>query len=616
MERRLAAILAADVSGYSRLMAADEESTLSTLNAFRRAIDERIKAHSGRIFGSAGDSVIAEFVSPVEAVRCAVEIQQHLEELNAALDEDRQMRFRIGVNLGDVMAEGDNLHGDGVNIAARLEAIAPPGGVCISKQVAEHIGGNLDVTFANAGHQDLKNIAKPLEVWVWPPDRAATMRHVSKGWRRAAAVAALAAVAMAAGAYYVVESDSTRELPTGPRIALIPFNNIGSNPDDAFFSEGLSRDINAHLSKFSNLFVIAPSSVSSFRGNADCETIRNELQADYILEGTVRRSGNHLRVTTTFTDAKTCRQLDAPGPFDRDLSVTSVLDVQLEIAKTVVAQIGSADAPLFNTHIQSAIRRKAPDSLQAYECVMLVHWWAETFAPERLRKARACLERTLESDPDYSIGWSSLAQVYNNSKKYSIDTPPDWAELSRAAADRAIAIDPDNPRAYYALAILSQMLGEDKTVLQNFATRAIDLNPNDAFVLADLATWMAYTGEWKRGKEWVTRAKQLNPNYQSWWDWIWLLEHYLNGEYAQARDVGLKINLPGNYIIQAAMTATYGMLGDQQKAEQALAHLLEIKPEYPQDPRAPYRSRAMQPELIEALMDGLRKAGLEVPPAG
>ena len=187
--------------------------------------------------------------------------------------------------------------------------------------------------------------------------------------------------------------------------------------------------------------------------------------------------------------------------------------------------------------------------------------------------------------------------------------------MSREAADQAIELDPDNPDAYYALAILSQMLGEDKTVLRNFAERAIALNPNDAFVLADLGTWMAYTGAWERGKEWVTRAKRLNPNHQSWWDWIWLLHHYLNGEYEDARNVALKINLPGNYIIQAALTATYGMLGDQQKAEEALAHLLDIRPDFPEDPRAPYRTRAMQPELIEALMNGLRKAGLDVPPA-
>lgn len=614
MERRLAIILAADVVGYSRLMGADEEVTLSTLNAYRDVIDERIKAHRGRIFGSAGDSVIAEFASPVEAVRCAVEIQQELERQNATLPKDRRMQFRIGVNFGDVMSEGDNLHGDGVNIAARLEATAPPGGICISKQVAEQIDGKLDVTFANAGRHELKNIAKPLELWIWPPERARKLLRVAKGWRQAAAIVALVAVGATAGIYFAVDTSENGDLPTGSRIALIPFKSLGSNPDDAYFSDGLTRDINAHLSKFSNLFVIAPAAGNEFRDSADCNKIRNELQVDYILTGAVRRSIDHLRVTTALTDARTCRQLDAPGPFDRDLNLASVLDIQLEIATKVAAEIGSADAPLFNTEVQRAIRREAPDNLQAYECVLLSYWFYETFASDRHRRARACLERAVKIDPDYSLGWSRLAFSYIETKKYAIDTPPNWAELSREAADKAIDLDPDNPDAYYALAILSQMLGEDKAVLQNFAERAIALNPNDAFVLADLGTWMAYTGEWEKGKEWVTRAKQLNPNHQSWWDWIWLLHHYLNGEYMEARDVALKINLPKNYIIQSALTATYGMLGEQKKAEEALAYLLENRPDYPKDPRAPFRIRGMEPELIEGLMEGLRKAGLQVPP--
>ena len=283
--------MAADVVGYSRLMGVDEEETLSTLNACRQIIDERIAAHRGRIFGSAGDSVIAEFTSPVEAVRSAVEIQQALEARNAGLNEDRGMQFRIGINLGDVMAEGDNLLGDGVNIAARLEAAAPAGGICISKQVAEQVAGKLDAEFADAGRHELKNIATPIELWVWPPARAARMRRARKGPRRAAAVAIIAAVIAAAVGYMAVDPGAKRDLPTGPRIVLIPFKNLGTNPDDAFFSEGLTRDINAYLAKFSNLFVIAPAAGAKYRDGVDCEEIRGDLQADYILTGTVSDIG-------------------------------------------------------------------------------------------------------------------------------------------------------------------------------------------------------------------------------------------------------------------------------------------------------------------------------------
>jgi len=613
MERRLAAILAADAVGYSKQMGIDEEAAFSALTARRTIIDAVIEKHGGRIFSTAGDSVVAEYQSTVEAVRSAVEIQNQILELNKGLGETGQMTFRIGVNFGDVMLEEGNIFGDGVNVAARLEALSPPGGVCVSKQVMEQVSGKLELSFANAGKHRLKNIAKPIEVWCWPSAHARKMRRSAWGWRQATALTALVAVTVAVGAYFMIDRAEERSLPSGPRIAVIPFKDLGGSTDDAFFSDGLTRDINAHLSKFSNLFVIAPAAGTPYRDNADCKRIRDDLLADYILTGTVRRSLDQIRVTTAFTDARTCRQLDAPGPFDRDLSLSNVLDIQLEIATKVAAEFGSADAPLFNAEVQRAIRRKAPDDLQAYECVLLSYWFYETFAPERHSRARACLERALKTDTDYSLGWSRLAVSYIESKKYAIDTPQDWAGLSREAVNRAIDLDPDNPDAYYALAILSQMLGEDKAVFRNFAERAIELNPNDAFVLADLGTWIAYTGAWERGKELVTRAKLLNPNHQSWWDWIWVLHHYLNGEYKDARDVALKVNLPNNYIIQAALTAAYGMLGESGKASEALAHLLEIRPDYPEDPRAPYRVRGMETELIEGLMEGLRKAGLEVP---
>ena len=627
MERRLTTILVADVVGYGRLMGADEAGTLAALKALRRdLVKPKEMQYRGRTVKLMGDGALMEFASVVDAVAFAVEVQVAMAGRNAAVAEERRIVYRIGLNIGDIIVEGDDIYGDGVNVAARLEGLCEPGGVCLSRNVFDHVRGKLDLTFEPLGEKAVKNIAEPVTVYrVVLDDKAAALttpvvHAVAKGRRRrpnlrqAISLAGLLAVAAAVGAYVLIDRAGERSLPTGPRIAVIPFENLGGDHDDAFFSDGLTRDINAHLSKFSNLFVMAPDAGVRYRDNADCEQIRNDLHADYILTGTVQRSLDQIRVTTAFTDARTCRQLDAPGPFDRDLSLANVLDIQLEIAKKVAAEIGSADAPLFNAEVQRTIRREAPDSLQAYECVLLSYWFYETFAPERHRKARACLERALKADTDYSLGWSRLAFSYIESKKYAIDTPLDWAELGREAANRAIELDPDNPDAYYALAILSQMLGEDSAVFRNFAERAIELNPNDAFVLADLGTWIAYTGSWERGKELVTRAKLLNPNHQSWWDWIWLLHHYQNGEYREARDVALKINLPNNHIIQAALAATYGMMGEESKAKEALDHLLEIRPDYPEDPRAPYRIRGMQPDLIEGLMEGLRKAGLEVPP--
>ncbi len=616
MERRLAAILAADAVGYSKQMGVDEEAAFSALSARREIIDAVIDQHGGRIFNTAGDSVVAEFQSSVEAVRSAVDIQNRILDLNRDLAEGDQMSFRIGVNFGDVMLEDGDIFGDGVNVAARLETLSPPDGVCISKQVMEHVSGKLDVSFAKAGRHRLKNIAQPIDVWCWPERHAGRLRRSAVNRRHALAAMVFVMVAAAVAAFVVIDGKGERSLPTGPRIAVIPFQDLGGNPDDAFFSDGLTRDINANLAQFSNLFVIAPDAGMAYRDNADCATIRNDLDPDYILTGTVRRSLDRILVTTDFIDAETCRQMDAPGPFDMDLSLANILDIELEIARKVAAEVGSADAPLFNAEVQRAINLKAPDNLEAYDCVLLSYWFYENFAPERHRRARTCLEDALEDDPDYSLGWSRLAFSYMESKKYAIDTPSDWAERSHDAAYRAIDLDPDNPDAYYALAILSQMRGDDATVFRNFAERAIELNPNDAFVLADLGTWIAYTGDWERGKELVTRAKLLNPNHQSWWDWIWLLHHYLNGEYGQARDVALKINLPNNYIIQAALTATYGMLDETDKAHQALAHLMQIRPDFADNPREPYRVRGIQPELIDGLMEGLSRAGLDVSEGG
>jgi adenylate cyclase len=613
MERRLATILAADVVGFSRLMdGPDEEGTLSILNDFQNRISEHVHLRGGRVFGGAGDSVIAEFASPVEAVRCALEIQSDLEDRNAALPENKRMLFRIGINLGDVMAEDGNLLGDGVNIAARLEALAPPGGISISKTVAEQALGKVDTAFANAGKRELKNIRMPVEVWVWPTEFAKKIRSNKSKWRIATAVAVIAAVFVVATLGYR-NADKPNDLPTGPRIAIIPFKTVGDNPEDAYFSEGLTRDLNSLLSRFSNLFVIAPDAGAAYRDKPDCEKIRDELGADFILGGAVHRSQDKLRVTTSFTDARTCRQLTPPGPFDEDMSVSNLLDIQLEIARKVAAAVGSSDAPLFNTAMQQTIRDKAPENLEAYECYLLGFWFYQTFGLEAHRKARRCLERTVEEEPGYSLGWSRLAFIYMESKKRAHDTPPDWAELSRAAAVRAIDEDRDNPDAYYALAVLSRMVGEDIEVFQNYADRAIELNPNDSWILADLGTFWGYSGDFKKGKEMVTRARALNPNLHPGYNNIWTLHAYQQGKYKDAQNEFLFMGPARNPMGYAFLAASYAMNGEQQKAENILEQWHETHPDSLNHPRAPFQARGMPPEYIESLMDGLHKAGLDVP---
>lgn len=604
MPRRLAGFLVADAVGYSARVEVNESEALAALSVMRRFIDEALAEHSGKIVATAGDSVIAEFSSAVEAVRASLDIQNGIMH-----SEEDVFTVRIGVHFGDVSEDGDNLLGDGLNIAARLEPLAPQGGIMISNVVADQIVGKVDETFALVGKRQLKNISRPIELYCWPVDAAARIRgrHYARRWPLIAAAAAISAALIGLFIYAPEQKD---RMPTGPRVAVLPFEEIGVPADQAFFADGLSRDINAFLSKFSNLFVLSPSSTRQY-AEADCPTIRSELGADFILTGTVRRSGNSLRVTTAFTNAGDCQQLNSPGPFTRDLSVESVLEIQIDIARKVVSEIGSADAPIFDAALVRALEAKAPENLTAYECVLLSYWFYENFAPERHRRARDCLLNAVTSDPNYSLAWSRLAFSHIESKKYAIDAKDTWAEDSLNAAQKAIDLDPGNPDAYYALAIRSQILGESRDVFQDFARKAIELNLNDSFVLADLGTWMAYAGQWDTGKEWVTRAKALNPKHQSWWDFIWQLHAYLNGDYKESIRHAQTVNLPGNYMVQAALSAAYALDGNAAAAEQTLAKVLELKPDYADDPQQPFRARGMQSELIEKLMEGLRKAGLE-----
>lgn len=613
--RKLTTIFYADVVGYSRLTGSDELGTHQAVMDLLDYAQNTIQQEGGKVLRYAGDAILAEFSSVVSCVNAAIQLQTQQASLNQDIPSEQQVLVRIGINLGEVIEDRGEIYGDGVNIAARLEALAPAGGICITGQVAEQVTGKLEAKFANAGRHNLKNISNPVEIWCWPAEGAHKLRRDAGNWRQKFAMSAAAIVVALILAYVLIYENADDSLPTGPRIAVIPFKNLSDNSEDAFFSAGLTEDINTHLSRFSNLFVIAPSSVRGFAEDANCETVRDELNADYILEGTVRRSKEDLRVTTTFTDAKTCRQMDALGPFDRDLTAANVLDIQLEIASKVVAQIGSPNALLLDANVRNELLSKAPESLEAYECVLLLEWFYETFESDRLRKARACLERAVEIDPDYSLAWARLAFSYLESKKYAVDTPSDWEELARNVANRALELDPDNPEAYYALAILIQMTSQDLTEFKNLSEQTISLNPNDAGKLADLGTWMGYAGQWELAKEWVSRSMQLNPKHQSWMWQTWHLEFFLKGDYKKSRDYALKMNLSNNYMVQASLAAAYAMNGEQEKAEQTLARVLDLRPNYPEDPRLPFRTRGMPVELIEGLMDGLRNAGLDVMPA-
>ena len=357
VKRKLTVILAADAEGYTRLMREAEEPTLETLTEYRTIIDGLIARHDGRIFSTAGDSVVAEFASPVEAVRCAVEIQEELRVRNAELPDDRKLRFRIGINVGDVMAKGDDLFGDGVNVAARLEGLAEPGGICLSGSVFEQVKHKLSLGFDDIGPQQVKNIAEPVpafrivpgSVSVVPGAKPVPKLSAAPRWRTAAIAAGMAVVVLAAGAavwkFYLrgpapltevaSEAKMAFPLPDKPSIAVLPFVNISGDPNQESFSDGITEDLITDLSNLENLIVIARNSVFTYKGKpVKVQQVGEELGVHYVLEGSVRKSGKRVRITAQLVDALTGHHLWAER-YDRDLE--DMFALQDEITKKIVA---------------------------------------------------------------------------------------------------------------------------------------------------------------------------------------------------------------------------------------------------------------------------------------
>src|SRR5947209_8595258 len=341
-ERRLTAILAADVAGYSRLMGQDEAGTLSRLRAHRRElIDPKIAEHKGRIVKTTGDGLLVEFPSVVEAVACAVAVQRGMAERNVSSPQDQRIVFRVGINLGDIIVDGEDIHGDGVNVAARLEALAEPGGVCVSGTVRDHIGDRLDITFDDMGEQSLKNIARPVRVYAV----------------RLANVARTPTVSLS-------ESQTVLALPDKPSIAVLPFQNMSGDPEQEYFADGMVEEIITALSRVRWFFVIARNSTFTYKGHAvDVKQVGRELGVRYVLEGSVRKSGNRLRITAQLVEAETGNHLWAER-YDRDVS--DIFAVQDEITERVVAAI----EPELYTAEQVRSQSKPPDSLDAWECVI------------------------------------------------------------------------------------------------------------------------------------------------------------------------------------------------------------------------------------------------------
>ena len=556
MERRLAAILAADVVGYSRLVGEDEEGTLRTLSACREVIDGLVARHHGRVFGSAGDSVIAEFASPVEAVRCAVNIQRDLETRNAGIPENKRMRFRIGVNLGDVVVNGDDLMGEGVNVAARLEGLAEPGTVNVSGSVHEQVKNKLDVGFDFLGPQELKNIAEPVPVFRVRLEPRSSTSQLAASER----------------------SPESLALPEKRSIVVLPFENMSGDPEQGYFSDGITEDIITELSKFRSLFVIARSSSFSFRGQSpEVKEVSRRLGVRYVVEGSVRRAGNRVRIAAQLIDAVADANLWAER-YDRVLE--DIFTVQDEVTEAIVAAI----APELGKAEQQLATSKKLENLNVWEVYQRGMWHLYQRTKDDLAEARRLFEVALSLDPGLSLACSALVDAYYYEVVLGLaDSVAENRNKALQVARRAVELDPDDAAAHCAMGKARIVRREHALAVPDLQL-AIDLNPSSAWAHYGLGAAAVFSGHAEEAIRHLERAIRLSPRDQHMGSFmVRLAEAYLvKRDYPGAVQWARKaLQQQGfQWSRYAALLAGLGFLGEREEARRVLDECLAQRPNF------------------------------------
>jgi adenylate cyclase len=616
VKRKLTTILAADVEGYSRHIDIDEEATLKTLSGYRQIIDGLIARHEGRLFGSAGDSVLAEFGSAVEAVRCAIAIQEELTTRNTELPDERRMRYRIGVNLGDVVVDGENLLGDGVNVASRLERMAEPSGICISGTVFEQVKNRLSVGFEDLGPQELRNIREPVRVYrvrlepeaptsIVPPLRP------SRRWRWAAA-AALAVVVILGGIatwnFYLrapppqIEPASVEKfafpLPDKPSIAVLPFTNMSGDKEQEYFSDGITEDIITDLSRLPNLFVIARSSTFTYKGKpVKVKQVGRELGVRYVLEGSFRKAGTRVRITAQLVDAITGRHLWAER-YDA---------LQDEITQKVV----TAMEVKLTEGEQARISRRQTDNVEAYQYYRRGVDQFRRFNKVGIAQARRLFEKAVSLDPNFTAAWPMLAMTHLLSARFGWSAGPtrDYARAEELA-QKALAIDDSNSDAYRVLGqIFLEKRQHEKAIA--YGEKSVTLEPNHSINTLSLGRILIYVGRPEEAVELFKRGMRLSPYYSTTFLRFLGNAYRMMGQYDEAIEAleRGRARLPNSPLSYIWLAAAYAEAGRQEEARAAAAEILKLNPKFSVKrfaKAAPYKDPA---ELKRAL-DALRKAGL------
>lgn len=475
VERKLAAILAADVVGSSRLMESDEENAIQTLHAYRTVASGLVESHHGRVFGGAGDSIVAEFPSAVGAVRCAIDIQQEIERRNRDAPEGREMLFRIGINLGDVVVDHDNLLGDGVNVAARLEALAPAGGFCISQSIHEQIRGNIEIPFEDAGEHQVRNITRPIRVWRWSGSSSPSTNP----------------------------PDDPASASDTPSVVVLPFVNMSGDTEQEYFSDGIAEDLITDLSKVSGLFVPSRNSSFMYKGQTvKPDKVASELGVGHILEGSVRKSGSRVRITAQLIDARTGGHLWADR-YDRDL--TDVFAVQDEITHRIVESLRVTLLP----QEKEAIERVPTESMEAYKSYLLGRQFFRRHSRPNYQVAKRMFQTAIQQDPNYARAWAGVADC--DSFLYLAYYRTEGLDNILQASAKALELDADLAEAHASRGLALSTVDRLDEAEAEFKT-AIDLDPNlyEAHYFYGRACFSQ--GRMEEAAEHFQRAAEIMPN--------------------------------------------------------------------------------------------------------
>jgi adenylate cyclase len=584
VERKLAAILAADVAGYSRLMGGDEAGTLARLKEHRRGlIDPKISEHKGRIVKTTGDGILIEFPSVVEAVACAVAVQRGMTERNAATPEEQRIVFRVGVNLGDIIiAEDHDIHGDGVNVAARLEGIAEPGGICVSAIVHDQVRDKLDLAFEDLGEQALKNITRPVRAYrvrLSTAERAPTAAPV----------------------------ETTLALPDKPSIAVLPFQNMSGDPEQEYFADGMVEEIITALSRIRWLFVIARNSSFTYKGQAvDVKQVGRELGVRYVLEGSVRKGSNRVRITAQLIDAISGTHVWADR-YDRDLS--DIFAVQDEITASVAGVI----EPALAEAEQQRVLRKPPESLDAWEAYQRGLWHFNKYAPEENQIALGFFRQAIGLDPNFAPGHYGYALALQWDIWHFSERP--FSEVQGTPRDEAriaVSLDDKDAMAHAVLAHM-RMWGSEWEAAISEARTALALNPNSAFVISMLGCVLGFGGYHDEALDRLQQAMRASPHDPL--TWLWTLWSGAIQFYSRKFDAALEtfnqlVRLrPEHAAPRETMAGSLAFLGRLDEARE----VLERAGSQLLDPRYQQRPPWLRPQDYALRMEGWRLAAGETP---